>query len=267
MGDPTLFRGRLNGASVADPNDVTSPAGEEGAVVTVIREDSDASGAGIHVQALVFLPNGLPCPLYAANLHLFGRCDGPPSVPLALEAQPRVIVRRDMSAADGSTCCWNIIISPTFVVRGDYLWDSATYEPTYQSDNISLTFYGPTGTQVAGKLGYHPLDASTASSDVIQPGSPVLVTARTNVGPTFPSGYDRAWVCAPLSSQMVPCVVTGGTGTAMVCDLYARDLITPTETGVNVTQLLVVGDVPAGAWTFATRINGVWYAQVPVWVV
>ncbi len=267
MGDPTLFRGRLNGASVEDADDTASPSGERGAIVTVIREDSDATGGGVHVQAKVFLPNGIPCPLYAANLHFFGRCDGPASVPLDIDAQPHVIVRRDMSVPGGTTCCWNIVCSPTFVARAEYKWASGSYEPAYQGDLVNLTFYGAVGSRATDALGYNVVDSATSTNDIIQPNSPVIVTARVDAGPSFPSGYSRAWTCAPLASQPIPCKVTGGSGVNTICSMYARDLVTPTETGVAVTQLYVVGDIPTDAWAFASRINGVWYMQVPIWVV
>ncbi len=264
-----FMRGRLNGASVEDSDDSSSPSGERGAIVTVIQEDSDATGSTpIHVQAKVLLPNGVPCPLYAANMHLFGRLDGPPSIPLALAAQPHVLLRRDMSVVAGTTSCWNITVSPTLLARAKQKW-TTTDLVTKAGERVELDFLDGLDHVAAGKLGYFPNCSGTASVDRIQPLQLVSCSIRTaSISAAMPGGYTYAWLANPLNQgNTCPCKITGGSGDTYTADFYAKGVTTATETGVTVIQLHITGDtIPVDTWTIATLVNHQWYIQVPVWL-
>jgi hypothetical protein len=196
VSDSTLFRARLTGVIAVDASD-TTPSPEKRCTVEYIREDTAVVGTNTEEKGLayVYLPNYVPCPLYAAKLHLFGTL-GSISTPLANAVQPRVIVRRDITTVSGtahsSTACQAIIISPTLVFQMNVHWGTAT-EEVQKGEYASVTLYdtaSPTPNTQTGCLGYYPEQDGT--SDKVSKGQLFIATLRLAT-PSVPATYTYAW--------------------------------------------------------------------------
>lgn len=269
MADNALFRGRLTGVITQDSGDTSSPTGEKRGLVEYIREDTSLDGTDPAAEkgiAFVQLPNGVPCPFYAAKLHLFGTLASL-TTPLGVTVQPRVIVRRDISG--GGHACQSVVISPTFIARVDQLHGGSPTDPITSDDFMDLTFFDATNSVATGKLGVLAGDG-IGSSRTVKAGDLVAITART--GETLnatPTGYSYAWMCAPLGSggNATIGVVTAGTGDTYDVDLYGDGPSNPPTDSVSATQLQIdpTDTIPAGTWAIAVQVNGDWYIQVAVW--
>lgn len=271
MADNALFRGRLTGVISQDSSDSSSPTGEKRGLVEYIREDTSLDGTDPAAEkgiAFVQLPNGVPCPFYAAHLHLFGTLINL-TPPLGVTVQPRVIVRRDISG--GGHACQSIVVSPTFVARVDQLHGGSPTDPIEADDFIDLTFYDATNSTATAKLGVLAGDGIGALRSV-KAGDLVAITARTGeTVNSMPSGYTYAWMCAPLGSGGNATIVqiTSGTGQSYLVDIFGDGPSNPaTDTSIAALQLQIdaTDTIPAGTWAIAVQVGGNWYIQVGVFV-
>lgn len=270
MADNALFRGRLTGVITQDSGDTSSPSGERRGLVEYIREDTSLDGTDPAAEkgiAFVQLPNGVPCPFYAAKLHLFGTLASL-TPPLGVTVQPRVIVRRDISG--GGHACQSVVISPTFIARVDQLHGGSPTDPIAADDFVDLTFFDATNSVATSKLGVLAGDG-IGSALTCKAGDLVVVTART--GETLnatPAGYSYAWMCAPMGSggNATIAQITSGTGQSYLIDIFGNGPSNPaTDTSVSALQLQIdpTDTIPAGTWAIAVQVNGDWYIQVAVW--
>lgn len=275
MSDGGMFRARLNGLIIEDTTDTTSPAGARQAIVTAVREDTGTgTSAQVLVKALAWLPNNVPCPAYAANLHYFDLVAGPASVPVARAVQPRVTIRRDATADAGTTSCYSVILNPTLICKANTVWASGTSDAIHRNTMVDLTFYDQQNNTRVTQLGYFGEYGGVGemTCDIIQPGGLCQVTGRTSVvGNSLPGGWSYAWIVSPLNQgNTCPCKITsGGPGASYVASFYANGPANPaTETSVPVVQLMIDGGetIPVDTWVIATRVLGQWYIQAPVWL-
>ncbi len=110
MAAPSLFRARLTGVVIEDPDDPADP-GAKGAFATFIREDSDTGDADpIQGVAKVVLASNTKATLEVTNLFYFGTAAGPVSLPLDRALQPKVIIRRDATSDAGTNGCWYLVL-------------------------------------------------------------------------------------------------------------------------------------------------------------
>ncbi len=193
MSDPTLFRGRLTGLISEDASD-TAPAGEKGALVEFVREDT--TGAGEEKgMARVLLPNNVPCPVYAAKLHLFHTL-GVITPPLDLELQPPVIIRRDLTSLTPATVCQSTVIHPSYTALMTVKFGTAT-EEVIQGENAALTFFDHLGNTAITKLAYLPVEAD--APPIVGKGTLVCVFQRVPIEspmPAAPGSRTHSWIMA-----------------------------------------------------------------------
>lgn len=110
MSDPSLFRARLTGVVIEDPDDPADP-GSKGALATFIREDTDTgtSDAVQGVAKVVWITN-TKATLEVTNLYYFGTAAGPTTLPLDRALQPKVLIRRDPTSDAGTTGCLYLVL-------------------------------------------------------------------------------------------------------------------------------------------------------------
>jgi hypothetical protein len=276
MSDPTFLRGRVTAAFIEDSTDTTSPAGERQALATIMLEDSDVTGGTpVPIQAKVWLPNRVPCPAYAANLHLLQTVPGPGSS-VGRASQPLVTVRKDAAHDDGATVCYSITISPTFVVQHISSYSLAG-KATYPNQFCKIQFLDQHGNNSGNCLGYCGPYAAIfgySTMDVAQPSGLAVVTTRlaaTGISTAFPGSYNYAWLVNPIHGNTCPATITGGdgVGTPYACDFnylgFGGAPVTDHQ-NVLVPMLDTTTIIPVGTIGFAQRNAGVWYFQPPVWL-
>ncbi len=288
-----LFRAWLTGASVEDPTDTARPAGHKTALFEWQREDS---GAGVGATATkgackILLPNGVPCPLYAARLHLFGTLAALPAAdpaamppvpaPYTIANAPRVLVRRDVTSSSATeTCCYHTVISPTFVVRANKKWASSPDAEIAPGEYAELTFFDPGGNTATLKVGFLPeYTPALGTGQKLRKDSLVVVTLMTDrtelnpssvPNPAIPVGT-HVWSIqvSDQPDKVAPIKILSGTGASYVCDVYSDGPNQPaTLTSQAITQLQIDGTetIPANTWAIGIYCKGSWYVQVPVWL-